>query len=63
VYAGENKIRGHVKIRLNVNPFDPLWQPYFVERAFHKKSGLSRRKVGIKTVVKPAPLTLGFGAA
>jgi RNA-directed DNA polymerase len=63
VYAGETKIRRHVKIRRDANPFDPQWQPYFTERAFRKKAGLTRRKAGIKTVVKPAPLTRGFGAA
>jgi RNA-directed DNA polymerase len=63
VYAGETKIRRHVKIRRDANPFDPQWQPYFTERAFHKKSGLTRRKARIKTVVKPAPLARGFGAA
>jgi RNA-directed DNA polymerase len=63
VYAGETKIRRHVKIRRDANPFDPQWQPYFTERAFRKKSGLTRRKAEIKTVVKPAPLTRGFGAA
>jgi RNA-directed DNA polymerase len=47
VYAGETKIRRHVKIRRDANPFDPQWQPYFTERAFHKKCGLTRRKAGI----------------
>ena len=48
VYAGETKIRRHVKIRRNANPFDPQWQPYFAERAFHKKFGITRRQAGIK---------------
>jgi RNA-directed DNA polymerase len=48
VYAGETKIRRHVKIRRDANPFDPQWQPYFTERAFRKKSGLTRRKPGSK---------------
>jgi RNA-directed DNA polymerase len=43
VYAGETKIRRHVKIRRDANPFDPQWQPYFEERAFHTKSGSHRR--------------------
>jgi RNA-directed DNA polymerase len=48
VYAGETKIRRHVKIRRDANPFDPQWQPYFVERAFHKKFGITRQQAGIK---------------
>jgi hypothetical protein len=30
------------------NPFDPQWQDYFAERAFHKKFGLTRQQAGIK---------------
>ncbi len=48
VYAGETKIRRHVKIRRDANPFDPQWQPYFAERAFHKKFGITRQQAGIK---------------
>ena len=51
VYAGETKIRRHVKIRQNANPFDPQWKSYFVDRAFHKKFGIHRHEAGIKTVV------------
>ena len=47
VYAGETKIRRHVKIRRDANPFDPQWQDYFAERAFHKKFGITRRQAGI----------------
>lgn len=43
VYAGETKIRR------DANPFDPQWQPYFKERAFRKKFGISRERAGIKT--------------
>jgi hypothetical protein len=42
VYAGETKIRRHIKIRKDANPFDPQWKSYFVERAFHKKFGIHR---------------------
>jgi RNA-directed DNA polymerase len=49
VYAGETKIRRHVKIRRDANPFDPQWQPYFAERAFHKKFGITRQQAGIKS--------------
>ena len=48
VYASDTKIRRHVKTRRLANPFDPLWNPYFLERAFHKKFGISRREAGIK---------------
>jgi RNA-directed DNA polymerase len=48
VYAGETKIRRHVKIRRDANPFDPQWQPYFEERAFHTKLGSHRLVAGIK---------------
>jgi len=47
-YAGETKIRRHVKIRGKANPFDPQWQDYLKERAFHKKFGITRRQAGIK---------------
>ncbi len=49
VYAGETKIRRHVKIRKNANPFDPQWRDYLAERAFQKKFGITRRVAGIKT--------------
>jgi hypothetical protein len=29
-------------------PFDPSWQPYFEERAFRKKFGISRHQAGIQ---------------
>jgi RNA-directed DNA polymerase len=48
VYAGETKIRRHVKIRRDANPFDPQWQPYFAERAFQKKFSITRQQAGIK---------------
>ena len=48
MYAGETKIRCHVKIRKNANPFDPQWQDYFAERAFQKKFGITRQQAGIK---------------
>jgi RNA-directed DNA polymerase len=31
------------------NPFDPQWMPYFEERAFRKKFGISHQQAGIKT--------------
>ena len=47
-YAGETQIRRHVKIRRNANPFAPEWQPYFAEREFQKKFGITRQQAGIK---------------
>ncbi|HTV39171.1 MAG TPA: group II intron reverse transcriptase/maturase [Candidatus Sulfotelmatobacter sp.] len=46
--AGETKIRRHVKIRRNANPFDPQWRTYFNERKFQKKFGITRQQAGIK---------------
>ena len=48
MYAGETKIRRHVKIRQGANPFDPQWKPYFKERAFYLKFGIHRHQAGIK---------------
>jgi len=49
VYASDTKIRRHLKIRAEANPFDPDWHEYFVERAFHKKFGIHRHEAGIKS--------------
>ena len=46
--ASDTKIRRHIKIRKDANPFDPAWRPYFVERAFRKKFGISRHQAGIQ---------------
>jgi RNA-directed DNA polymerase len=48
VYASDTKIRRHLKIRAEANPFDPDWQDYFAERAFRKKFGIHRYEAGIK---------------
>ena len=63
VYAGETKIRRHVKIRQDANPFDPQWKSYLKERAFQKRFGIHRHEAGIATVVKPAPLARGSVSA
>jgi RNA-directed DNA polymerase len=47
-YATNTKIRRHVKIRAEANPFDSDWQDYFEERAFFKKFGIHRHEAGIK---------------
>jgi len=47
-YAGETQIQRHVKIRRHANPFDPHWRPYFAERKFQKKFGITRHQAGIK---------------
>jgi RNA-directed DNA polymerase len=49
VYASDTKIRRHLKIRAEANPFDPDWQDYFAERAFRKKFGIHRHEAGIKS--------------
>jgi len=49
VYASDTKIRRHIKIRAEANPFDPDWQDYFAERAFRKKFGIHRHEAGIKS--------------
>jgi len=48
VYATDTKIRRHVKIRAEANPFDPHWREYFKERAFFKKFGIHRHEAGVK---------------
>ncbi len=47
-YAGDTRIRRHIKIRRDANPFDPQWRTYFEKRAFQKKFGLTRQQAGIK---------------
>src|SRR4051812_34641473 len=49
VYAGETKIRRHIKIRKIANPFDPQWKSYFLKRAFQKKVGLACRQARTKS--------------
>lgn len=49
VRASDTKIRRHLKIRAEANPFDPCWQDYLAERAFYKKFGIHRHEAGIKT--------------
>ena len=49
VYASDTKIRRHLKIRAEANPFDPDWQDYFAERAFRKKFGIHSHEAGIKS--------------
>jgi RNA-directed DNA polymerase len=48
VYATDTKIRRHVKIRAEANPFDPRWRDYFEERAFYKWLGIHRHEAGVK---------------
>jgi RNA-directed DNA polymerase len=47
-YAGETKIRRHIKIRKDANPFDPHWKSYFFKRAVQKKFGISRKHASTK---------------
>ena len=51
--TNENSIRccrilRHIKIRRDVNPFDPHWRTHFAERKFQKKFGITHQQVGIK---------------
>jgi RNA-directed DNA polymerase len=48
VYASDTKIKRHIKIRRDANPFDPQWKPYFEERAFRTKFGIRRQQAGIQ---------------
>jgi RNA-directed DNA polymerase len=47
VYASDIKIKRHIKIRRDANPFDSQWRSYFQERAFYKKFGIHRQQAGI----------------
>lgn len=42
------KIRRHLKIKAEANPFDPRWRNYFEDRAFFKWFGIHRREAGLK---------------
>jgi hypothetical protein len=62
VYASYIRIRRHIKIRKDADPFDPRWRPYFLELWVPEEvRHFTLRSCG-KTVVKPAPVTRGFGA-
>jgi hypothetical protein len=51
----ETKIRRHVKVRADANPFDPHWHDYFEDRAFFRKFGIHRQEAGLKSSSEPAP--------
>lgn len=40
-------IRRHVKVKMDANPFDPRWRPYFEDRAFFKRMGIHRKEAGL----------------
>jgi RNA-directed DNA polymerase len=40
-------IRRHVKVKMDANPFDPHWRPYFEDRAFFKRMGIHRKEAGL----------------
>ena len=46
VYASNTKIRRHVKIKADANPFDPGWRGYLEDRAFFKWYGTHPPKAG-----------------
>ena len=45
--ATDAKIRRHIKIRADANPFDRQWHQYFLERKFQKRFGITRREAGV----------------
>lgn len=45
VLLTDTKIRRHVKIPRQADPFDPQWRPYSAERALRKKFGVMRQTV------------------
>lgn len=63
VFANKTIIRRHLKIKAEANPFDPLWRPYFEDRAFFKKFGLHLHEAGIHRRVSSALPEQGFGTA
>jgi RNA-directed DNA polymerase len=44
---GKVKIRRHIKIRMEANPFDPKWRGYFEDRAFFKWFGVHRSEAPV----------------
>jgi RNA-directed DNA polymerase len=52
VSPADTKIVRHRRIKVEANPFDPNWRPYFEDRAVFKKFGVHLHKN--KSVVKPA---------
>lgn len=42
------KIRRHLKVKGDSNPFDPRWRAYFEDRAFFKRLGIHRHEAGLK---------------
>ena len=48
VDSTETRIRRHVKVKSEANPFDPRWREYFEDRAFFKRMGIHRHEAGIK---------------
>lgn len=63
VFANQTTIRRHLKIEAEANLFDPLWRPYFEDRAFFKKFGLHLQEAGIHRRVSSALPEQGFGTA
>jgi RNA-directed DNA polymerase len=48
VNPAETKIRRHLKVKADANPFDPQWRAYFEDRPFFKRFGIHRREAGLK---------------
>jgi RNA-directed DNA polymerase len=45
--ARNTRLRRHIKIRSDANPFDPRWSQYFSEGEFWRIFGITRRAAGI----------------
>lgn len=45
VDPAEPRIRRCVKVKAEVNPFDPRWRDYFEDRAFFKYMGIYRHEL------------------
>jgi RNA-directed DNA polymerase len=52
VNPADTKIVRYRRIKVEANPFDPNWRPYFEDRAVFKKFGVHLHNN--KSVVKPA---------
>jgi len=63
VYPADAKIRRHVKIRGEANPFDPHWRGYFEERTFLKRFGVTRREAGVTCSESRSRESRGLGTA
>lgn len=50
--ASNTKIKRHIKIKQDANPFDPAWERYFENRERHKLLGKYTGKIQANTILK-----------